>query len=242
MTEPPIDPERLPTHIGIILDGNGRWAQLRGLPRTAGHAAGEESLFVTIDAALEVGIEWLTVYTFSTENWSRSQEEVDFLMLFNEDLLLRRRDSLHAKGVRMYFAGDLADPRIPARNKQRMAETTEMTAGNTAMHLVFAFNYGSRAELTRAARRLAADAVAGKIDPAAITPDSLAARLYVPEMPDADLIIRTSGERRLSNFLLWQGAYAEFVFPEVLWPDFTPGHLAACITEYQRRRRRFGKA
>lgn len=242
MSESNLDLDRLPRHIGIILDGNGRWAKQRSLPRTAGHAAGEESLFVTIDAALDLGIEWLTVYTFSTENWARSEEEVEFLMLFNEDLLLRRRESLHRKGVRMYFAGDLADPRIPARNKERMAETIETTSSNTAMHLVFAFNYGSRLELALAARRLAGEAISGRLDPEAITPTLLAQHFFVPEMPDADLIIRTSGEQRLSNFLLWQAAYAEFVFPEVLWPDFTPADLVECIAEYQRRKRRFGKA
>ena len=237
-----LDPDRMPGHVGIILDGNGRWAEQRGLPRTAGHAAGEQALFDAIQAALDLGIDWLTVYTFSTENWSRSEEEVAFLMHFNQDLLLRRRDDLHADGVRIYFMGDLADPRIPELNKTRMREAEQLTAGNQRLNLVFAFNYGSRLELAEAARRLAGDVMAGTVDPATIDPETVSSYLYVEGMPDADLIIRTSGEYRLSNFLLWQAAYAEFVFPEVLFPDFTPDHLAQCIAEYQRRKRRFGKA
>jgi undecaprenyl diphosphate synthase len=163
-------------------------------------------------------------------------------MHFNQDLLLRRRDDLHADGVRIYFMGDLADPRIPDLNKVRMRDAEELTAGNDRLHLVFAFNYGSRLELSEAARRIAAAVAAGDIDPDDIQPSTIRSHLYVPEMPDADLIIRTSGEHRLSNFLLWQAAYAEFVFPEVLFPDFTPDHLAECISEYQQRKRRFGKA
>jgi undecaprenyl diphosphate synthase len=235
-----LDLTKLPVHIGLILDGNGRWAQQRGLPRTAGHAAGETALFATIDDALEIGIEWLTAYTFSTENWNRPPDEVEFLMFFNEDLLLRRRDALHEQGIRIQFAGDLDDPRIPERNKRRMAETTEMTADNTGMNLVFAFNYGSRVELTDAARRIARDVAAGTLDPESVSEQALNERFYVPEMPDVDLVIRTSGEMRLSNFLLWQAAYAEFVFPEVLWPDFCRDDLVAAIAEYQRRKRRFG--
>jgi len=235
-----LDPAKIPTHIGLILDGNGRWAQQRGLPRTAGHAAGEASLFATIDDAAELGVRWLTAYTFSTENWNRPDDEVEFLMFFNEDLLLRRRDALHEQGIRIQFAGDLDDPRIPDRNRSRMAETTKMTAGNSGMNLVFAFNYGSRVELTDAARRIAEDVAAGRLALADVTERTLADRFYVPEMPDVDLIIRTSGEMRLSNFLLWQAAYAEFVFPDVLWPDFTREHLVAAIAEYQRRKRRFG--
>jgi len=237
-----LDPDRMPRHVGIILDGNGRWAERRGLPRTAGHAAGEQALFDAVQGALDLGIEWLTVYTFSTENWTRSEEEVAFLMHFNQDLLMRRRDDLHADGVRIYFMGDLRDPRIPELNKVRMREAEELTAGNERLHLVFAFNYGSRHELVDAARRIAVDVLSGRLDPDGIDLETVSSYLYVAGMPDADLIIRTSGEHRLSNFLLWQAAYAEFVFPEVLFPDFTPEHLAECIAEYQRRKRRFGKA
>lgn len=231
-----VDPERVPTHVGLILDGNGRWANQRGLPRTAGHLAGEEALFDTVEGALEIGIKWVTAFTFSTENWSRADDEVEFLMWFNEDLLLRRRDDLHAQGVRMLFAGDMDDPRIPDRNLKHMAEAEELTKDNTALRLVFAFNYGSRREIVDAARRLTG------ADPAEIDEAMFARALYVPDMPDVDLIIRSSGEHRLSNFLLWQSAYAEFYFPGILWPDFDRHALVDAVVEYQARERRFGGA
>ena len=237
-----LDPGRIPRHVGLILDGNGRWANARGLPRTAGHAAGEAALFDTVEGALEIGIEWLTAYTFSTENWSRSEDEVEFLMWFNEDLLTRRRDDLHAQGVRMLFAGDMADPRIPDRNRKHMAEAAEMTAGNTDLSLVFAFNYGSRREIVDAVRALAAKAAAGELEPEEIDEALLAGSLYIPDMPDVDLIIRSSGEHRLSNFLLWQAAYAEFHFPGILWPDFDRHALLDAVLDYQGRDRRFGAA
>ncbi|HZJ47664.1 MAG TPA: polyprenyl diphosphate synthase [Acidimicrobiia bacterium] len=242
MTEPRLDQDRIPTHVGLILDGNGRWAEQRDLPRTAGHAAGEAALFATIESARELGVSWLSAYTFSTENWSRSDDEVEFLMLFNEDLLLRRRGELHAKGTRIYFAGDMDDTRIPERNRARMVETEAMTAANQGMRLVFAFNYGGRVEITEAARRLGRLIRNGELDPEQIDAKAVAGQLYVPDMPDVDLVIRTSGEMRLSNFLLWQAAYAEFVFPEVLWPDFDREHLVRALAEYQRRKRRFGTA
>ena len=231
-----VDLSRVPTHIGLILDGNGRWANQRGLPRTAGHLAGEEALFDTVEGALELGVKWVTAFTFSTENWSRSGEEVEFLMWFNEDLLTRRRDDLHAQGVRMLFAGDMEDPRIPDRNRKHMAEAEELTKANEALSLVFAFNYGSRREIVEAARRLAGS------DPATIDERAFARALYVPDMPDVDLIIRSSGEHRLSNFLLWQAAYAEFYFPGILWPDFDRHALVDAVIDYQRRDRRFGAA
>jgi undecaprenyl diphosphate synthase len=237
-----LDPERVPRHVGLILDGNGRWANARGLPRTAGHAAGEAALFDTVEGALEIGIEWLTAYTFSTENWSRSEDEVEFLMWFNEDLLTRRRDDLHAQGVRMLFAGDMTDPRIPDRNRKHMAEAAEMTAGNTDLSLVFAFNYGSRREIVEAARSLAMKVAAGEMTANQIDEASLRGSLYIPDMPDVDLIIRSSGEHRLSNFLLWQAAYAEFHFPGILWPDFDRHALLEAVLDYQRRDRRFGGA
>jgi undecaprenyl diphosphate synthase len=237
-----LDPERVPRHVGLILDGNGRWANARGLPRTAGHAAGEAALFDTVEGALAIGIQWLTAYTFSTENWSRSEEEVEFLMWFNEDLLTRRRDDLHAQGVRMLFAGDMADPRIPDRNRKHMAEAAEMTADNTDLSLVFAFNYGSRREIVEAARAVAMKVAAGEMSPDEIEEGTLAASLYIPEMPDVDLIIRSSGEHRLSNFLLWQAAYAEFYFPGILWPDFDRQALLDAVLDYQGRDRRFGGA
>lgn len=237
-----IDPDRLPTHVGLILDGNGRWANARSLPRTAGHLAGEAALFDTVEGALEIGIRWLTAFTFSTENWSRDEEEVEFLMWFNEDLLTRRRDDLHAQGVRMRFAGDMDDPRVPDRNRKHMADAEELTKGNERLHLVFAFNYGSRREITVAATRLAAQVAEGELDPEEITEDALARAMYLSDMPDVDLIIRSSGEHRLSNFLLWQAAYAEFSFPGILWPDFNRHHLLEAVIDYQARDRRFGGA
>lgn len=237
-----LDPDAIPRHVGLILDGNGRWANARGLPRTAGHMAGEAALFDTVEGAVEIGIEWLTAFTFSTENWSRSAEEVEFLMWFNEDLLLRRRDELHTQGVRMLFAGDMDDPRIPDRNRKHMAEAAEMTAGNRMLHLVFAFNYGSRREMVYAARTLAARVATGELDPGQIDEAAFSAALYVPDMPDLDLVIRSSGEHRLSNFLLWQAAYAELHFPGILWPDFDRHRLLEAVVEYQGRERRFGAA
>lgn len=237
-----LDPGRIPRHVGLILDGNGRWANRRGLPRTAGHQAGERALFDVVHGALEIGIEWLTAFTFSTENWNRDPDEVEFLMWFNEDLLVRRRDELHRLGVRVRFAGNLEDPRIPDRNRRHMAEAEAMTAANTRMTMVFAFNYGSRWEITEAARRLAREVEAGRIDPDDIDEGIFASRLAVPDMPDVDLVIRSSGEHRLSNFLLWQSAYAEFVFPGILWPDFDRHALLDAVVEYQQRDRRFGGA
>ncbi len=237
-----LDRDRIPRHVGLILDGNGRWANARGLPRTAGHAAGEAALFDVVEGALEIGIEWMTAYVFSTENWNRSGEEVDFLMWFNEDLLLRRRDDLAVQGVRMFFAGDMDDARIPERNRRNMAEAAAKTAANDRLNLVFAFNYGSRRELTNAARALAGKVASGSLAPDQVDEASLAAEFYVPGMPDVDLVIRSSGEQRISNFLLWQAAYAELTFPDVLWPDFNRRHLLDCILEYQTRLRRFGGA
>jgi undecaprenyl diphosphate synthase len=232
-----VDMTRVPRHVGLILDGNGRWANQRDLPRTAGHLAGEEALFDTVEGALQLGIEWVTAFTFSTENWTRSGEEVEFLMWFNEDLLLRRRDDLDAQGVRMLFAGDMDDPRIPDRNRQHMAEAEELTKDNTDLNLVFAFNYGSRREIVEAARKLAVSA-----SPQEITEESFRRALYIPDMPDVDLVIRSSGEHRLSNFLLWQSAYAEFYFPGILWPDFDRHALVDAVVEFQARDRRFGGA
>lgn len=237
-----VDPERIPTHVGLILDGNGRWANQRGLPRTAGHLAGEEALFDTVEGALEIGVSWLTAFTFSTENWERDEEEVEFLMWFNEDLLTRRRDELHTKGVRMRFAGDMSDTRIPDRNRKHMAEAEELTAGNDRLQLVFAFNYGARREIAEAAAGIAREVAEGRLDPGVVDESSLRRHLYIPEMPDLDLVIRSSGEMRLSNFLLWHAAYAELYFPGILWPDFDRHALLDAVAEYQTRDRRFGSA
>jgi undecaprenyl diphosphate synthase len=237
-----LDRDDIPRHVGIIMDGNGRWANARGLHRTAGHAAGEPALFDVIEGALDIGLEWLTVFTFSTENWSRDPDEVDFLMEFNVDLLERRRDELHGKGIRLLFIGDRDDPRVPDAVRDRMNAAEELTAANRKMNMVYAFNYGGRSEIARAARRIAREAAEDDLDPDAVGIETVSRRMYLPEMPDPDLVIRTSGEHRTSNFLLWQAAYAEWVFTPVLWPDFDRNELVRCIVEYQGRERRFGGA
>ncbi|MDQ3304833.1 MAG: polyprenyl diphosphate synthase [Actinomycetota bacterium] len=230
-----IDPLRVPTHVGCVMDGNGRWAQKRGLPRTEGHAAGEEALLDAVEGALELGIRWLTVYAFSTENWRRPADEVRYLMQFNEGILTRRRDELHERGVRIRFVGR-RDWRVPKRLVRRMDQALELTAANTTLTLTIAFNYGGRAEIVDAVRALvAAGTPADKIDERAI-----ARNLYDPSMPDPDLVVRTSGEYRISNFLLWELAYSELVFTDVLWPDFRREHLVEAVREFQRRDRRYG--
>ncbi|HEX7165484.1 MAG TPA: polyprenyl diphosphate synthase [Acidimicrobiales bacterium] len=232
---PGIDPKNIPTHVGCVMDGNGRWATRRGLRRTEGHAAGEDALFDTVEGALELGVSWLSVYAFSTENWRRPQDEVRFLMHFNERILTDRRDELHERGVRIRFAGR-RDWRVPKRLVRRMDEALELTAGNKAMTLVIAFNYGGRAEIVDAVRHL----VEKGLPPSKIDERAIREALYVPGMPDPDLVIRTSGEHRISNFLLWEIAYSELVFTDVLWPDFRREHLFDAVREYQRRARRFG--
>jgi undecaprenyl diphosphate synthase len=217
------------------MDGNGRWASQRNLPRTEGHAAGEVALLDTVNGALDIGVRWLTMFAFSTENWRRPADEVRYLMGFNESLLVRRRDELHEKGVRIRFAGR-RDWRVPKRVLRRMDESAELTARNRRMTLTMAFNYGGRAEIVDAVRRLVRDGVpAERVDERA-----LAARLYHTDMPDPDLVVRTSGEFRISNFLLWELAYSELVFTEVLWPDFRRRDLFDAVAEYQRRERRYG--
>ena len=235
-----LDTERVPVHLGLIMDGNGRWASARNLPRTAGHAAGEAVLFDCVEGALAVGLEWLSAYTFSTENWTRHPDEVAFLMWFNEDILLRRLDSLNSMGVRLHFAGDLADPRVPERNRIHMKDAAARTRDNERLNLVLAFNYGGRAEIVQAVRILADEVASGRRDASSITEGDIAARLSVPGMPDPDVIVRTSGEMRISNFLLWGSAYAELVFTDTLWPDFGAQDLVDAVIEYQMRGRRFG--
>lgn len=227
-----IDPKRIPVHIACVMDGNGRWANERNMVRTEGHAAGEQALVDAVDAALELGVTWLTVYAFSTENWRRPISEVRYLMNFNEQLLLRRRDDLNAKGVRIRFVGR-RDWRIPRKLLRRIEETESLTAANDTLTLTIAFNYGSRAELVDAVKALNADGV----EP---SEEALSARMYDPEMPDVDLWVRTSGEHRISNFMLWQSAYAEFVFVDAFWPDFGRDEMFGAVAEFQRRTRRFG--
>lgn len=230
-----IDRSRVPVHIACVMDGNGRWANIRGLPRTEGHAAGEAALLDAVEGALEIGVKWLTMFAFSTENWRRPVDEVRYLMNFNEGLLLRRRDELHEKGVRIRFSGR-RDWRVPKRVIRRMDESAALTASNKRMTLTMAFNYGGRAEIVDAVKSILADRVPiDKVDERTIR-----SRLYYPDMPDPDLVIRTSGEYRISNFLLWELAYSELVFMDVLWPDFRRSHLYEAVAEYQRRERRFG--
>ena len=237
--DPDLDLDRVPRHVAVIMDGNGRWANQRGLPRREGHTAGEAALFDTVEGALELGVEALTVYAFSTENWKRPVEEVRFLMNFNESLLDRRKVELDERDVRVRFIGRRDRP-VPKRLVRKIEETEALTAGNTRMTLAVAFNYGGQAELADAAQRAAEDLAAGRLRE--IDEDALAARLYEPSLPPVDLMIRTSGEQRTSNFLTWQAAYAEFVFTDVLWPDFDRHTLRDCVVEYQRRDRRFGDA
>ena len=235
MTRQGIDPNRIPTHIACVMDGNGRWAEGRGLPRTEGHKRGEDALFEAVEGALALGVKWLTVYAFSTENWRRPPDEVRFLVNFNEDILVRRRQELHDRDVRIRFIGR-RDWRVPRRIIRRMDESIALTEKNRRMTLTIAFNYGGRAEIVDAVRDLVVDKVpAKKIDERAIR-----TRLYDPEMPDPDLVIRTSGEFRISNFLLWELAYSELVFTDTLWPDFTREHLYEAVREFQGRDRRFG--
>ena len=234
-----VDRERVPRHVAIVMDGNGRWARQRGLRRTDGHAAGEEALFDTVEGGLEIGLPWLTVFAFSTENWRRPLDEVQFLMRFNESLLLRRRDDLHQRGVRVRFIGRRAG-RVPQRVRRHIVDTEAMTARNRRMTLTFAFNYGGRAEIIDAARRIATEVADGTLKPDRVNERLLARHLYAPDMPDPDLLVRTSGEYRISNFLLWELAYSELVFTDVLWPDFRRQDLFDAIAEYQGRERRFG--
>jgi undecaprenyl diphosphate synthase len=231
-----IDPDRVPAHVACVMDGNGRWATARGLKRTEGHAAGETALFDTVEGALDVGLRWLTVYAFSTENWRRPADEVRFLMGFNERLLLTRRDELHENQVRVRFIGR-RDWRVPKRVQRHIDETEELTRRNKGMTLTFAFNYGGRAEIVDAVQALVRDGV----DPGKVTERAIRAHLYAPDMPDPELVVRTSGESRISNFLLWELAYSELVFTDVLWPDFRREHLFDAIREFQRRERRFGR-
>ena len=214
-------PAGVPAHVAIIMDGNGRWAAGRGLPRTEGHTAGERALWDVIEGALDIGIRYLSVFAFSTENWARPREEVDFLFNFNRSLLRQRRDSLKEMGVRIRRIGR-REP-VPTDVLAEFDKAEEMTGDNDRLHLLVCFNYGGRAEIEDAAKK-----------------GSIADNLYAPDVPEVDLLIRTSGEKRLSNFLLWQAAYAELYFTETLWPDFDRTSLAEAVEDYAERERRFG--
>jgi undecaprenyl diphosphate synthase len=235
-----LDRSRIPRHVAIVMDGNGRWAAQRDLPRTKGHEQGERALYDVVEGALDIGLPYLTVYAFSTENWDRPASEVRFLMNFNRALIRDRRDDLHERGVRIVFLGR-RDWRLPRSVQREMNSAERLTARNTKMTLVIALNYGGRTEVVDAVKRLLDDHGAGRLRGERIGPKSIARRLYLPDLPEPDLLIRTSGEMRTSNFLLWQAAYAELWFTPVLWPDFNREHLFEAIRDYQKRERRFGR-
>jgi undecaprenyl diphosphate synthase len=228
----------VPAHVAIIMDGNGRWAAARGLPRVAGHRAGAQAVRRTIEAAIRAGVSWLTLYAFSSENWRRPAGEVRDLTGLLRHYLRNEVAELDAEGVRLRFIGDLA--RFPADIQAELRAAEQRTAGNGRLNLVIALSYGARAEIVDAARRLAAAARDGTLDPAALTEAAFGHAMATAGMPDPDLILRTSGEQRLSNFLLWQAAYAELVFLDVLWPDFDAARFAEALAEFARRERRFG--
>ena len=234
---PGLDPKAVPDHVAIVMDGNGRWAKGKGLPRNKGHEAGEAALFDTVEGALDAGVSWLTVYAFSTENWRRPAAEVRFLMNFNELVLVRRSHELHERNVRIRFIG--RRDRVPPHVRRRIDEAERLTAGDTRMTLAVALDYGGRDELARAVQGLAAEVREGR-GPRRIDQRAIARRLYAPDMPDVDLLVRSGGERRVSNFLLWQIAYTELWMTPTLWPDFGPADLYRAIVDYQRRDRRFG--
>ncbi len=231
-------PLALPRHVAIIMDGNGRWASARSLPRAAGHARGAEAARAAVKAATEFGIEILTLYTFSSENWRRSAEEVDDLLGLLRYYLGRELDDMHRNGVRLRMIGER--DRLPADLRERIAHAEALTAGNDAILVQVAVSYGGRDEIVRAARRLAEEGAAGRLRSGDIDEAAFAARLDTAGIPDPDLMVRTGGEMRISNFLLWQAAYAEFFFTDRLWPEFAKADLEAALTAFSRRERRYG--
>ncbi len=228
----------VPAHVGIIMDGNGRWAELRGLPRLEGHRVGSESVRAITTAARELGVKALTLYAFSSQNWSRPKEEVSGLMDLLREYLLRERPTVMENGIRFQAIGDLA--LLPETVREPMDELTRISGANDGMLLTLALSYGGREELATAARAIAFDVAAGRLDPDAVDMDLFASRLQSASLPDLDLCIRTSGELRVSNFLPWQIAYAELVVTELLWPDFREAPFCEALLEYRRRERRFG--
>jgi undecaprenyl diphosphate synthase len=237
---PKLPAELIPGHVAIVMDGNGRWAKQRGLPRTEGHKIGESVVLDVVKGCLELGVKNLSLYAFSTENWKRSPDEVRFLMAFNRDVIDRRTEELDALGVRIRWTG--RQPRLWKSVVTKLQAAEERTRGNKAMTLYMCVNYGGRAEIADAAAKLAADAAAGRVDPSKVTEKTLARYLYHPDMPDVDLFLRPSGEQRTSNYLLWQSAYAEMVYQDILWPDFDRRNLWDACLEYASRDRRFGGA
>jgi undecaprenyl diphosphate synthase len=233
-----LDRARMPAHVAIIMDGNGRWAASRGLPRAAGHRAGLEAARRTVDACRELGVQVLTLYAFSTENWRRPADEVTALMALLAEAVREEASDLMRAGVQLRVSGDLQslDPAL----REQIAEVVRLTQSNRALILNVAYNYGGRAEIVAALRRLATDVARGVVRPDAIDEALVDRYLYTAGLPDPDLLIRTGGEQRISNFLLWQIAYTELYFCDVYWPDFTRAHLEDAIADYQQRRRRFG--
>ncbi|MFI0433180.1 MAG: isoprenyl transferase [Candidatus Nanopelagicales bacterium] len=237
---PDFAPGEVPRHVAIVMDGNGRWAHQRGLPRTAGHEMGEFALLDVVHGAIQVGVKWLSVYAFSTENWKRSPEEVRFLMGFNRDVVRRRRDEMHELGIRVRWAG--RQGRLWRSVLSELDEAERLTKDNSTLNLVMCINYGGRAEIADAAARIAADVKSGDLNPRKVDERLIQRYLYQPDMPDVDLFVRSSGEQRTSNFLLWEAAYAEMVFLDTLWPDFDRTHLWHAIELYAARDRRYGGA
>ncbi len=238
---PPDIPARsVPQHVAIVMDGNGRWANRQGLTRVEGHKAGEAALLDVVAGAIQIGIKHVSVYAFSTENWSRSPDEVRFLMGFNRDVLHRRRDQLNDWGVRVRWAG--RKPRLWTSVINELQFAEKLTAHNSVLTLTMCVNYGGRNEITDAVRALADDVAAGRLKPSGISEKAIQRKLYTPDLPDVDLFVRSSGEQRTSNFMLWQSAYAEMVFLNTLWPDFTREQLWEAVSIYASRNRRFGGA
>ena len=228
----------IPRHVAVIMDGNGRWAKQRGRPRLFGHRAGADSLRAILRACRDHGVEYLTVYAFSTENWVRPQDEVSGLMSLLKTFLKKDEHELHENQVRLRVTGRLQD--LPKAVRNELERVMEATRNYEKGHLILALSYGGRAEIVDAVRAIAADVRAGRLAPEAIDEKAIAARLYLPDVPDPDLMIRTSGELRLSNFLLWELSYSEFYFTETLWPDFREADFAKALEEYARRQRRYG--
>jgi trans,polycis-decaprenyl diphosphate synthase len=237
---PRIPADRLPNHVAIVMDGNGRWATQRGLSRTDGHQAGEAVVIDIVCGAIEIGIRWLSLYAFSTENWKRSPEEVRFLMGFNRDVVRMRRVNLNVMGVKIRWVG--SRPRLWRSVINELAIAEEMTKDNDVITVNYCVNYGGRAEIAESTREIARLAAAGRLNPERITESTVAHHLQRPDIPDVDLFLRTSGEQRSSNFMLWQAAYAEYIFQDKLWPDYDRRDLWAACVEYADRNRRFGSA
>jgi undecaprenyl diphosphate synthase len=237
---PEFSPSAIPRHVAIVMDGNGRWAQQRGLPRTAGHEAGEAALLDVVHGALELGIKYLTVFAFSTENWRRSPEEIRFLMGFNRDVIRRRRDELAEMGVRIRWSG--RERRLWKSVIAELEIAERLTEKNSTLTLTMCVNYGGRAEIADAAASIAREIKAGRLNPEEVDEKLFARHLDLPEVPEVDLFLRSSGEQRLSNFLIWQSAYSELVFLDTLWPDVDRLTLWKAIEVYAGRQRRFGKA